>query len=208
MSGSPTAISPFKTKEGRLAERHQKKEAVLNAAVKLFNDRGFHAASLDELSSELGVGKPTIYHYWGNKEQILLECLARGYDQIAAVARSIDDVPGTGLERLRAYLMAFGMVVLGDFGRLIAVTGPEHLSSEENARVRVLKREADGEIRKLLAEGMADGSIEPGDVKIAAFTIAGALGWMARWFSPEKKYAMDATVAAVVDTLTKGLARR
>ena len=208
VSGGAGEGSPFKNKNVRLAERHQKKEAILIAAVKLFNKRGFSAASMDELSSELGVGKPTIYHYWGSKEQILLECMARGFDETGAVARLVEGVSGDGLHRLRAYLNAFGQVVLGDFGKLIALTGLEHLSAEGAGRSLILKREADTAIRKLLTAGMEDGSIEPCDIRIAAFTIAGAISWMARWFKPSQKCDMDAAVAAVVDTLTRGLARR
>ena len=67
--------TPFRNPEQRLAERERKREAVLLAAVRAFNARGFHAASLDDVTTTLRVSKPTIYHYLGNKEQVLLECV-------------------------------------------------------------------------------------------------------------------------------------
>src|SRR3546814_7754938 len=65
----------FRSREERDLERIEKREAVLKAAVEMFNARGFHATSLDDLAASLGISKPTIYHYLGNKDQVLLECL-------------------------------------------------------------------------------------------------------------------------------------
>ena len=45
--------SPFKTKDERAQERERKREAVLLAAVRLFNARGFYAASLDDLATKI-----------------------------------------------------------------------------------------------------------------------------------------------------------
>src|SRR2546422_9897159 len=54
---------PFRTPAERVAQREQKREAVLRAAVRMFNSQGFHATSLDDVAASLGVSKPTIYHY-------------------------------------------------------------------------------------------------------------------------------------------------
>src|SRR3546814_16031755 len=73
-----TRPSPFRSREERDLERIEKREAVLKAAVEMFNARGFHATSLDDLAASLGISKPPIYHSLGNKDQVLLECLTRG----------------------------------------------------------------------------------------------------------------------------------
>src|SRR3546814_12889286 len=56
--------SPFASKAQRDQTRNAKKEAVLRAAVDLFNERGFHATSLDDIASRLGITKPAHYHYF------------------------------------------------------------------------------------------------------------------------------------------------
>src|ERR1700741_4448445 len=82
--------SPFRTQAERAVEREQKREAVLRAAVRMFNSQGFHATSLDDVAASLGVSKPTIYHYLGAKDQVLLECLTYGVEQLLAVAAGPD----------------------------------------------------------------------------------------------------------------------
>ena len=54
-----------------------KRDAVLMTAVHTFSARGFYATSLDKFAATLQISKPTIYHYLGNKEQVLLKCVAR-----------------------------------------------------------------------------------------------------------------------------------
>jgi AcrR family transcriptional regulator len=200
--------SPFRSREEREADRVQKREAVLRAAVRMFNAQGFHATSLDEVASSLGISKPTIYHYLGNKDQVLLECVTRGLDQLREAADDARSMPGTGLDRLRSFLRRYAEINMDDFGRCVIRTGDEALSAESSSRFRALKREIDMAMRDLIRDGMDDGSIEEADVKLTAFTLAGALNWPARWHDPEKGLNAPSIAVTIVDILTAGLARR
>ena len=200
--------SPFKTRQERARERERKLDALVAAAVRLFNRKGFHAASLDDLAAQLGVGKPTIYHYLGNKEQVLFECLSRGLEDLRRAASDAHQTPGSGLDRLRVCLQFYGEVILGEYGRLIVRTGDELLSPDGVLQYRALKRNVDVAIRQLVKEGIADGSLEPGNATIITFTIVGALNWAARWHDPADGPDPGTTVAQIVDVLTRGVARR
>src|SRR4051812_18453505 len=111
--------SPFRTQAERAVEREQKREAVLRAAVRMFNSQGFHATSLDDVAASLGVSKPTIYHYLGNKDQVLLECVTRGVQQLRAAAEAAHAAPGTGFDRLRDFLTRYAEIIMDDFGRCV-----------------------------------------------------------------------------------------
>ncbi len=200
--------SPFRTALERQAERTQKREAVLRAAVRMFNAQGFHATSLDDVAASLGVSKPTIYHYLGNKDQVLLECLMRGIEQLREAAEATATVPGTGLDRLRSFLRAYAEVMMDDFGRCVIRTGDETLAPESSVRFRALKREIDISMRALIEAAVADGSIAPIDVKLGAFAIAGALNWPARWHRPDGATSPHEIADKMVDFLTGGLAPR
>jgi AcrR family transcriptional regulator len=200
--------SPFRNSEQRVADRERKREAVLLAAVRTFNARGFHAASLDDVAATLGVSKPTIYHYLGNKEQVLLECVTRG---IAMLQDAVDEAMreiGSGLDRLRFFLVRYAELNMDDFGRCIIRTGEEMLSPGGAQRFGDLKREIDGALRGLIAAGIADGSIAPVEVRIAAFVLAGALNWPARWYDSEGPMRPRELADRMVALLTTGLSRR
>lgn len=202
------ATSPFRTAEQRNADREEKREAVLLAAVRMFNANGFHATSLEDVAASLGVSKPTIYHYLGNKDQVLFECVTRGIEQLVEAADQAHAVPGTGLDRLRTFLRRYGEVIMGDFGRCVIRTSDEALSEESARRFRQLKREIDTAMRALVAEGVEDGSIATDDARLTAFTLAGALNWPARWHRPESDESAEDVAREMVDILTRGLAPR
>jgi AcrR family transcriptional regulator len=200
--------SPFPTTEEREAERTRKREAVLRAAVEMFNAQGFHATSLDDVAASLGVSKPTIYHYLGNKDQVLFECVTRGIEQLRAASDAAHATPGTGLERLRSFLRRYAEIIMDDFGRCVIRTSEEALSEESATKFRALKREIDEAMRSLIKEAVEDGSIGDVDVQLTAFTLAGALNWPARWYNPNGPRRAEDVAAEMVDILTQGLAPR
>lgn len=200
--------SPFRSREEKLAERAEKREAVLRAAVRMFNARGFHATSLDDVAASLSVSKPTIYHYLGNKEQVLLECVSRGLEMLDAAATRARRESGSGLDRLRVFLRSYAEVNMDDFGRCVIRTGDEVLSAEGSARFRELKSRIDAALRSLIEEAVADGSIAATDIKLTAFTLAGALNWPARWHHADGPLPASEIAVAMVDILTAGLAPR
>jgi AcrR family transcriptional regulator len=201
-------ISPFRNQDERKADREEKREAVLRAAVRMFNAQGFHATSLDDVAASLGISKPTIYHYLGNKDQVLLECVTRGVAQMSEAAEEARAQPGNGLDRLRSFLVRYSGITMDDFGRCVVRTAEEALATASATRFRALKREIDGAMRGLLTEGMADGSIAPLDVKIAAFTLAGALNWPARWHRADGELSAGILAEQMVDMLLLGMAPR
>lgn len=201
------ADSPFQTRAEREAKRTQKRDALLLAAVRMFNERGFHATSLEDVAASLGVSKPTIYHYLGNKDQVLFECVQRGVAELRAAADEAATASGTGLDRLRAFLVRYAEINMNDYGRCVIRTGDETLSPESAARFRALKREIDRAMRALVADAMADGSIAAGDIKLIAFTLAGALNWPARWFVAEGPRPRGDVAAAMVELLLGGVVR-
>ena len=200
--------SPFPDRAQRIASRAAKRDALLVAAVRMFNERGFHATSLDDVAASLGVSKPTIYHHLGNKDQVLFECVSIGLGQLREAAGAAAAKPGRGIDRLRDFLIRYARINMDDFGRCVIRTGDEALSPESAARFRSLKREIDQALRALIAEGIADGSVAARDPKLLAFTVAGALNWPARWFVPGG--AMEATEVAteMVEMLIAGIAPR
>ena len=200
--------SPFRSAEERASEREQKREAVLRAAVRAFNAKSFEATSLDEVAATLGISKPTIYHYLGNKEQVLVECVTRGLEMLQAAAREAQAESGSGLERLRRFLRRYAEINMDDFGRCVIRTNDEALSPEGRRRFRALKSEIDRAMRTLIAEGVDDGSIAPVDVRIAAFTLAGALNWPARWHQGDGAMSPGEIASVMVDLLVSGIGPR
>lgn len=197
--------SPFSTPEDRQQSRVRKKDALLLAAARMFNERGFHATSLDDVAADLGVTKPTVYHYLGNKDQVLLSCVRKGLEQLCDAADHASGVTGDGFSKLKTFLTLYAEITMSDFGMCVNRTGEELLAEESAKEFRMLKSRVDMAMRSLIAEGVADGSVVCDDVKVAAFTIAGALNWPARWYKKDGSMTPHEIAEKMVSFLCKGL---
>ncbi|HHX90922.1 MAG TPA: TetR/AcrR family transcriptional regulator [Paracoccus sp.] len=200
--------SPWPQPDARAREREAKREAVLRTAARFFNTRGFHATSLDDVASALNVTKPTIYHYFANKDEILFECTRRGLDAIIAASRRSAGQGGSAAERLRSMLSAYAIVMMDDYGICVARTQDHLLAEASRTQFRALKREIDTLIRRVVREGQEDGSLKVTDARIATFTAAQALNGLGNWYDPEGPESAAEIARRVVDTLMDGLSGR
>lgn len=200
-----SAASPFRTAQQREVDRASKRDAVLLAAVRLFNERGFHATSLDDVAASLGVSKPLIYHYLGAKDQVLFECMRIGLQQLREAADEVARQPGTGMDRLKRFLRRYAECIMEDFSRCVIRTGDETLAPDIRPQFRALKSEIDQAMRKLIADAAADGSAKVTDVKLTAFAFAGALSWTARWHEPGGALEPAEIAEQMVEILTRGI---
>jgi len=200
--------SPWRTPEQRAEERVAKRDAVLRTAARLFNERGFSAASLDEVAARLKVTKPIIYRHFANKDQILFECVRMALGQILKAAADAKTGPGKARDRLMALMKRYAVIMTEDFGMCVVRTGDHELSEASRKEFRKLKRKIDRLIRSLIQEGVEDGSIARCDIKMTAFAIAGALNWIAKWYSPDGAQTAEEVADAIVALLQGLLTRR
>ena len=177
-------------------------------SARFFNAKGFHATSLDDVAQALNVTKPTIYHYFSSKDEILFECVRLGLDAILEAAENVAVKGGTGREKLEALMLEYGMVMTRDFGICVTRTSDDQLSEASRNRFRALKREIHDAIQDVVEEGMRDGSLALGDARIKTFTLAGSLNWIARWYRPDGDMTPEQVARGTVDTLIEGLAPR
>jgi AcrR family transcriptional regulator len=197
--------SPFRSTRTNEGERREKRMALLLAAVRMFNERGFHATSLEDVAASLGVTKPVIYHHLGNKEQVLFECVRLGLEELALGAEQARSTGGTGLDRLKTFLRSYAESVMGDFGKCVIRTGDELLSPQSRADLRALKSGIDDELRRMIEDAVADGSANVSDVRVTAFAFAGALNWPARWFRADGELESQEMARQLVEVLCDGI---
>ncbi|POX53439.1 TetR/AcrR family transcriptional regulator [Streptomyces sp. Ru72] len=88
-------MGSVKTKRMPRAVREQQ---MLDAAVKTFGQRGYMAASMDEIAELAGVSKPLVYLYLNSKESLFSACIRREAAALVEAVRS-GVRPGTGADR-------------------------------------------------------------------------------------------------------------
>ncbi len=200
--------SPWRASRERVRDRQIKREAVIRAAAHAFNLKGYHNTSLDDIAATLEVSKPTVYYYVSSKEQLLFECFVAGIEPIRRAFRQARQLKVNARERLKAVLGHYGQALASEFGWSMVRAEDQDLSPAMSAHIKSLKSEIDQGIRRLLREGMQDGSIHPCDPKMTAFALAGALNWIAHWYRENQSMTGAEIAAAFVTVFENGLMPR
>ena len=202
------AASPWASAPDREQQREAKRQAVLQAAAELFNERGFHATSLDDIAARVNVSKPTLYYYVKNKDEILLQCVSQGLEMTLEGIEASRQAGGNAVDQLRACMQVYAGIVTQPFGMCLIRVGDEEVPEPSRTELRRMKSEIDHAFRRLVAQGVEEGSLAPCDPKMSAFVIAGALSWIGRWYQPGGDYTPEQIAQQCIATLCDGVLRR
>jgi AcrR family transcriptional regulator len=205
---SAAASSPWKPASDRARQREIKRNAVLQTAAQLFNERGFHATSLDDIAERLNVSKPTLYYYIESKDQLLLECVRSALDLMHAGIEEVRAAGGSAIDQLKACMRIYSSVVTQDFGMCVIRIGEDPLPAPLKKELRRAKAGIDLQFRHLIEAGVAEGSLAPCDPKMAAFMLAGALSWIGRWYRPDGELTPERIADQAIDLLLNGVLQR
>ena len=213
MAASPSSAanlpaSPWAQAPSRAAQHQAKRDAVLHVAAQMFNERGFHATSLDDIAARLNVTKPTLYYYVKNKDAILLACVKKGLDMTLEGIDASRAAGGNAIDQLRACMRTYAEVVTQPFGMCLIRVGDEEVAEPIRTELRRLKSEIDHAFRRLVEQGVQEGVLAPCDPKMAAFVIAGGLSWIGRWYQPQGAYSADQIIEQCTQLLLQGVLAR
>ena len=197
--------SPWPQAPEREQQREAKRNAVLSTAAQMFNERGFHATSLDDIAARLQVSKPTLYYYVKNKDEILLECVKKGLHLILEGIEASRQAGGNAVDQLRACMQVYADIVTQPFGMCIIRIGDEEVPEPSRTELRRMKSEIDQAFRRLVAQGVQEGTLAPCDPKMTAFVIAGALSWIGRWYQSGGEYTAAQVAEQCIGTLMHGV---
>ena len=180
----------------------------MKSAAKAFRRLGYHGATVEQIAAALKMKKGNLYYYFKNKEAILFACHQYSLDELI---RLLEDVEQSGLsadEKLRRLIVAFVHTILDELHGTALFLDLEALSPVHLKAVILRRDTFDRGVRRVLEEGMATGIFGPGDAKLRAFALFGAVNWIPRWFNPDGPASSQEIADHFADFLIGGLKRR
>ncbi|GAA4338359.1 TetR/AcrR family transcriptional regulator [Variovorax defluvii] len=192
----------------RSEQREVKRAALISQAAKAFKARGFQATTMDDIASSLGVTKGALYRYVSNKQDILFECfMSSNRIGNAAIARA-NAFAGSGLEKLQTFILDFIENYLAHNTAGGAMVDIDALFPEQREQVIAERDRIDAALRKLIAGGIADGSIAPGNAKLAELTVMGSINWIPSWYRPDGSWTPQLIAQTMSSIFSDGLRAR
>jgi AcrR family transcriptional regulator len=193
-------------KEAREEPREAKRLSILRTAARIFAERGYHNTSVSDVADVLGVSKPFLYYYLKNKEDILFECSRIATEQLHGVLEEVRTLRGTAWEKLQMLFRGYARVMSTDFGAcLIRSTTPGSLPPELRDKLFTGRRRLNREVERIVAEGIADGSIRSLHPRLASFALFGAFNWITTWYRQGGAMTPEAIADIYLDLFARGM---
>jgi AcrR family transcriptional regulator len=151
-----------KAKRPRGRPRSFEPESALDRAIPVFWTKGFDATSLDDLGAAMGIGRPSIYNTFGDKETLFVRCLERYRETVAmqplraaAAADTIEQAISDFLFGVARYLTADGCPGGCLIGSVGAIVDAPQIRESVRESIEATARE----LRRLLAEAVQAGEL-------------------------------------------------
>ncbi len=183
-------------RKSRVETMEENRAKLIRAARRAFAASGFAAASMDELTAEVGLTRGALYHGFGDKKGLLAAVVAQVDGEMAARAQDAAAAAGSPWAALLAEGEAYITLALEpEVRRIVLLDGPAFLGDpsqwpSQNACLEVTKQ--------TVAELIAAGVMKPVDVEAASRLLSGAAFNAALWVaaSDQPKAILDKAIEA------------
>lgn len=182
-------------------------DSLTDVALRVFAERGFDGASMDDVARSAGITKAAIYHHVSGKEELLERGLERALVALYAVLQEPSAATGAPLERLRFIVKRVAELALAlrpELTVLVRVRG----NSRTERRALVRRREFDAVVAGLVREAQAAGEVDPAlDGALVVRLIFGMCNSLVEWYRPGGASSAAAIVETVVHVVFEGTGR-
>jgi len=178
---------------------------ILKSAAKAFRRMGYHGATVERIAAALHMKKGNLYYYFKNKEEILFACHQYSLDRLGQLLSEVEESGRPADERLRQLVVAFVHMILDELHGTALFLDLEALSPSHLKAVIARRDQFERGVRRVLQEGMDDGSFASGDPKLLAFALFGAVNWIPRWYNPNGPATSQEIADRFADFLIAGL---
>ena len=188
------------TDEELVRRRHQ----IFDASVNLFLSKGFRETSLREIAEAANMGKSSLYDYFKTKDEIILWAVEDELFDLTVAAQQIASQPLPAIERLRQVMrkhLEF-LVESKEFYLKLSFE-VQRLTIESQKRIQAARHTYQDLIRRLIEEGIQEGSFRPVDALLTARTLIIALSPTV--FTSRPSGTPQEMLDIVFDILLKGI---
>lgn len=160
------------------------REQVLAVAVKVFNEQGYDATSVADLSTALGLTKSALYHHFESKAEILELALSDALDALEAVVDDATARHPLASDRLRSIVRGAVRVLtekLPSVTLLLRVRGNGEVETAALRRRRAFDQRVTGIVAEAQSEGLIRADV---DAAVATRLIFGMINSVVEWYRP------------------------
>ncbi len=183
-----------------------KKQLIIDAAARVFRQKGYEGATLRDIAKEAGLLAGSLYYHIRSKEELLRLIVEQPIRDLHAHLEEVvasDAPPAQKLaQAIAAHVRAFDTHYPYLFVHL------RNLLQVDAMRSRTWKRAKRYEEfwQHILSQGVQTGEFPPDlDVKIASFAILGMCNWMHRWYHQDGRLSIEVIIQQLTRLVLDGI---
>jgi len=171
----------------RNASQRRRAPQIIEAAARVFAERGFHGATTQDIANVLGIKQASLYYYFSSKEAALeLVCL-KGVEGFFDAAKVIASRPESASKRLTLLINSHlsPLVDRPDFVKVF-LNERQHLPRESRRRIGRWSRGLERIFEDVMREGITKGEFRADlDPRLATLAILGMCNAASSWHRKE-----------------------
>ncbi|BDS11710.1 TetR/AcrR family transcriptional regulator [Aureispira anguillae] len=191
--------------------KKRKKEAIYEAAARLFREKGYKAASMRDLAERVDLKVSSLYSHIGSKEELLQKICFDNAHLFINGMDVIERMEGSTIDKIKA-IIALHVDIAITNPTSVTVFNDEwkHLTNDnyESNLNQFLKLRKDYESRfqQIIIHGIKNKELKDIDSNVALYTILTSVRWLHYWYKPSRKVSPDLLKTQIATLLLEGLA--
>ncbi len=162
-----------------------KRDEILQEAGKLFRRKGFNGTSMQDIASEVGILKGSIYYYFNSKNEIFQEVLNRGISPILKKAELVMGKNISPSDKMRELIRDHIYYIMhNNYSLVLFFQEKENLSAEQTKDYIESRNRYEKIFKDVMREGINQGVFPRVNVSFTVFAILGMCNWIIQWYNP------------------------
>ena len=165
------------------AAHDEKRLEIIEHCARLFDKVGYHRASMQMLADEVGLGKPTLYHYFASKTDILFEMHQLHID---ALINGLDVDAGKFSDpaELLTHACTYTLREIAEHPGYVRAFMDHYVELEGKKRTEIRNRRKEyfDRISNIISSGIASGKFRECDPELATLAFLGMCNWAYKWY--------------------------
>ncbi|MFE3060263.1 TetR family transcriptional regulator [Nocardia sp. NPDC059239] len=194
-------------KRGRppAAETVETRERIVEAAVDLFAEKGFHGTGVAEIGDRAQVQRGALYYHIGSKEELLFEILRSYIDLVDEDARLIAEGEGDPVEKLRELIRSHVRLIIAHRREVaIHLRDVSALTGDRALDLQRLGADVRQRWQDVIDAGHAVGALRTAD-RVITNSILSMLNSVIFWYHEEGEHGPDAIADLIATAVLDGL---
>ena len=170
-----------------MPENSSTKKELFRTAARLFKEKGYRATSMQDIASQLGIQKPSLYYYISSKEDLLKEIAWVTMKMLIDAIEKIAFSPLSPREKIEKIIESHVKLICENLDLFtVSLREINPINAETFwSDVVALRDRYENYVRSIIRVGKESGDFKRDmDEKLAGFALLGALNWTIRWYSP------------------------